>query len=286
MTLPASDDWPRRVTILGIGLLGGSVGMAIKRRCPKSVVVGYSRTAAKRELAVQRAAVDRTAGSIAAACQGADVVVVASPVDKIAEMVIAAAAASPTDCLITDVGSTKATIVQDVRSNGQASGKFLAAHPIAGSEKTGVSNATASLFDDKVIVLTPAADSDPGLSEKAERFWQLTGGKIVRLGPEDHDAYLAAVSHVPHLLSAAVSRLLPDEASSLVGSGWRDITRVAAGDPALWTAICRENRAAILRELARLLEDLRNLSELLSSQDDQSLHGWLTEAKRNKDQTN
>ncbi len=283
MTPARSDDWPRRVTILGVGLLGGSVGMAIKRRSPHTELVGYSRTQAKRDLAVGHGAVDRTADSIEAACQGADVVVVASLVDHIAAMAIAAAAATPPDCLITDVGSTKATIVDAVGEHQLASSKFLAAHPIAGSEKTGVVNATASLFDDKVIVLTPTADSSPDLTDKAERFWGLTGGKIVQLSPADHDAYLAAVSHVPHLMSAAVCRLLPADAQLLVGSGWRDITRVAAGDPALWTAICRENRVAICRELARLVGDVQQLERLLKNEDDDALHNYLAEAKAQKD---
>lgn len=283
MSSAVPENWPRQVTVLGVGLLGGSVGMAIKRRCPGSTVVGYSRTEAKRELAVRHRAVDRTADSIEAACAGADVVVVASLVDHIAPMAIKAAGATDDDCLITDVGSTKATIVDAVDKDEPTSGKFLAAHPIAGSEKTGVVNATASLFDDKVIVLTPAEQSSPELVSRARRFWELTGGTIVQLSPRDHDAYLAAVSHVPHLMSAAVSRLLPRDAGSLVGSGWRDITRVAAGDPDLWTSICRENRQAICRELARVAGDIQSLQQLLESEDDEALKQWLTKAKAIKD---
>ncbi len=286
MTSSRSDEWPRRVAILGVGLLGGSVGMAIKRRCPQTELVGYNRTKAKRDLALKQGADDRTADSIEAACDGADVVVVASLVDKIADLVIAAAQAAGPDCLITDVGSTKASIVEDVSRSELAKSRFLAAHPIAGSEQTGVLNASAALFDQKIIVLTPADDADSELTARAKRFWSLTGGKIVCLSPQDHDAYLAAVSHVPHLVSAAVSRLLPADAKSLVGSGWRDITRVAAGDPDLWTAICRENRQAIRCELERLIGDVQQLCQLLTSEDDEGLHHWLSEAKVNKDQTN
>ncbi len=198
-------------------------------------------------------------------------------------MAITAAGATPGDCLITDVGSTKATIVDAVSRHQPAHSKFLAAHPIAGSEKTGVTNASESLFDDRVIVLTPTADSGVELTEKAERFWGLTGGKILRLSPHDHDAYLAAVSHVPHLMAAAVSRLLPGDAQALVGSGWRDITRVAAGDPALWTAICRENRQAIREKLQHLVDDIRQLQRLLEDEDDQAVENWLAEAKVIKD---
>ena len=282
MTSTLPTDWPRRVSILGVGLLGGSVGLAVKKRMPNTEVVGYSRTESKRALAVQCGAVDRTCDSIAATCDGADVVVVASTVDHIAALAIEAAAATPEGCLITDVGSTKATIVDAVLANPKAAAKFLAAHPIAGSEKTGVKNASATLFKGKVIVLTPSEKSGDELAAKAQRFWDLVGGQIVTLSPHDHDAHLAAVSHVPHLMSAAVSRLLPEQAKSLVGSGWRDITRVAAGDPTMWTAICRENREAIIEELKRLSDDLRKLQQLLESSDDGALQQWLAEAKRSK----
>jgi prephenate dehydrogenase len=283
MTSFPSDDWPGRVSILGVGLLGGSVGLALQQRSPSTEVVGYSRTAAKRQLAIRCGAVDRTAESIEAACDGADVVVVAATVDHIAPLVIEAASATADDCLITDVGSTKATIVDAVAGNPVASEKFLAAHPIAGSEKTGVEHARGSLFEGKVIVLTPGDRSSPALTQKAERFWGLLGGQLVTLTPSDHDAHLAAVSHVPHLMSAAVSRLMPNQAKSLVGSGWRDITRVAAGDPALWTAICRENRQAIIAELARLSADVCTLQRLLEAAEDDALHHWLAEAKDRKD---
>ena len=283
MTSSPPHDWPRRVTILGVGLLGGSVGMAIKRSCASAEVVGYSRTEQKRELAIQCGAVDRTADSIPAACEGADVVIVASLVDQIAPMAIDAAAATDEHCLITDVGSTKATIVQCVAQDAVAHRKFVAAHPIAGSEKTGVTHASKTLFDQKVIVLTPSDDTAPERTQRAKQFWQLTGGTIMQLSPAQHDAYLAAVSHVPHLVSAALCQTLPLQAGSLVGSGWRDITRVAAGDPSLWAAICAENRQAISSELQRLIAELQGLAQMLEKQDDAGVQQWLADAKRSKE---
>ncbi|TWU58695.1 prephenate dehydrogenase [Rubripirellula tenax] len=284
------DDWPRRVAILGVGLLGGSVAMSIRRRRPNCVFVGYSRDAARLAGAVDRGVIGRATGSIEEACRDADVVVVATPVDRIAGMVIEAARHSPAGCLITDVGSTKSGIVANVEEDPVAMAKFVAAHPIAGSEKSGSQHAVADLFDGKVVVLTPQsteqmADQVAGTAMvgRADHFWKMTGGTTITMSVADHDAHLAAVSHVPHLVSALVARMVPPAARSLVGSGWTDITRVAAGDPEMWTAICRENRTAIAGELARLASELDGLRQIIQDADDVLLLDWLAHAKRTKE---
>ena len=279
----STDDWPKNVAILGVGLLGGSVGMSIKRARPRTEVIGFSRTQEKRDLAVSTGAVDRCARTVEDTCAGADVIVVACTVDHIADLAIQAAASSPEHCLITDVGSTKETIVTDVEKDSLAKSKFVAAHPIAGSEKTGSGNARADLFDNKTIVLTPSESTATKRTQQAESFWRLTNGQIVVLSPSQHDTYLASVSHVPHLLSALICRLMPSEAKSLVGSGWRDMTRVAAGDPAMWAAICKENRQAICSQLSAAADELSSLCELLQQHDDHGLLEWLQTAKDIKD---
>lgn len=271
------NTWPKRVAILGVGLLGGSVALALKRKIPGIEIVGLSRSEEKRKLAIDCGAVDIAVDNITKACRDCDVVVVAAPVDLIASMANEAIAAAPSGCLVTDVGSTKSGIVTDVPH-----ANFVAAHPIAGSEKTGVTNATAGLFDGKVIVVTPASTTDAAMVKKCNQFWQLTGGRTVEMSAVEHDAHLAAVSHVPHLMAALVARLLPPDAKSLVGSGWRDITRVAAGDPILWQAICQENREAILGELDRLSDDLSVLRDLLDKNDGRALMQWLAEGKSAK----
>jgi prephenate dehydrogenase len=280
-----ADDWPRRVAVLGVGLLGGSVAKAIRRVRPQTMFVGFARNQEKCEQLKASGVVDVAVSSIEEASGDCDAIVVAAPVDQIARMVIEAATRSPASCLITDVGSTKRGIVEAVSSNSTALMKFIAAHPIAGSEKTGAQHSSATLFDDKVVVLTPTERTDANLLEKANHFWQLTGGKTLQMRPDEHDAHLAAVSHVPHLVSALVARMAEPEARTLVGSGWQDITRVAAGDPTLWTAICQENRLAILQQLERLSGELDQLRQIIDGQDDETLRSWLAEAKRVKEQT-
>ncbi|WP_182865662.1 prephenate dehydrogenase [Rhodopirellula sp. JC639] len=283
-TLPEKPAWLNRVSILGVGLLGGSVGMSLRRSGVH--VVGYSRRESSCRAAIQAGAVDEGFTDIARAAQGSDVVVVASPVDKIVALAIEADAVLAETALITDVGSTKAEIVAEITERSpSAAAKFVAAHPIAGSEKTGVENATATLLDGKLVVLTPDETTSTELLERSKTFWLQTGGRIVPMSPTEHDQRLAAVSHVPHLVSSVLASLLDEECMPLVGSGWKDMTRVASGDPAMWTAICEQNREAILGQLERFADTLGSLREMLVTGDTTALRRWLEDAKTRKDAT-
>lgn len=282
--MQSSDDpWPQRVAVLGVGLLGGSVAMSIRRRSPSTQFIGYSRTKATVDAAVGTGVIDEATDSIENACRDCDVIVVATPVDRIAAVAIEAARHSPDVCLITDVGSTKAGIVAAIEADKAATAKFIAAHPIAGSEKSGCGHAVETLFDGKVVVVTPSDSTLPEKIEAAKTFWSMTGANVLTMTPQQHDSHLAAVSHVPHLMSSLIARMVPDAARPLVGSGWQDITRVAAGDPEMWLAICQENRAAIDDELTRLASELDQMRGLVSTNDDANLLQWLAEAKRSKE---
>ncbi len=288
MTNPRENDWPRRVTVLGVGLLGGSVALSIRRKRSDVLLIGTARQQATCDRLLATGIVDQATPSIESACQQAEVIVVAAPVDCIARIVIEAAHWSPADCLITDVGSAKAHIVRDVSQDPVAAGKFVAAHPIAGSEKTGFEHARADLFDDKVVVVTPSDQNDRQQIEKATDFWQLLGAEIHTMSAAEHDTHLASISHVPHLVSALVSRMATEQSRPLAGSGWEDMTRVAAGDPAMWTAICQQNRKAIQQELERFAGELDRLRRTLAeteSSGTEPIHDWLAEAKRIKEKS-
>ena len=281
-TLPEKPAWLQRVAILGVGLLGGSVAMALRRRGVH--VVGYSRRESSCRAAIEAGAIDEGFTEIEPACRGSDVVVVASPVDKIVELALAADQVLGEDALITDVGSTKARIVAEIAVQSPSlARKFVAAHPIAGSEKTGVENATATLLEGKLVILTPGDHTPAAAVDRAAAFWLQTGGELLSMSPEQHDQRLAAVSHVPHLVSSLLASLVDDECLPLVGSGWRDMTRVAAGDPTMWTAICVHNREAILGQLDHFSDALGSLREMLARGDMAALKTWLDDAKARKE---
>jgi len=287
---------PPRVAIVGVGLIGGSIGLALRERGLASEVIGVGRRAASLEKARQRGAVDRTTTNLVLGVADADLVVVATPVDAIVDTVRAVAAAAPR-ATITDAGSTKAEICRQLRERpaieftvpgeldrpGPPAPRFIGSHPIAGDHRTGPEHARANLFEGRTVVVTPEDHAPPGLVERVKEFWESLGAEVVLLSPEEHDRALAATSHLPHLIAAALAAATPEEWLRLAGSGWGDTTRIAAGDPPLWTQIFSQNRAAVIDALRRFEHRLAAFDEALASGDAAALATELQEAKRIRD---
>ncbi|HEX6963528.1 MAG TPA: prephenate dehydrogenase [Lacipirellula sp.] len=287
---------PARVAIVGVGLIGGSIGLALRERGLAEEVIGVGRRAASLELAQQRGAVDRTTTNLVSGVAEADLVVVTTPVETIVDTVRAVSAAAPR-ATITDAGSTKAQICHELGQPpqldhlapgeldrpGPTRPKFVGSHPIAGDHRTGPGHARANLFDDRVVVVTPEDHTPPGLVERVKEFWESLGAEVVLLSPEEHDRALAATSHLPHLIAAALAAATPEEWLRLAGTGWGDTTRIAAGDPQLWTQIFSQNRAAVLDALRRFEHQLAAFDESLDEGDPATLALRLQEAKRIRD---
>ncbi len=246
-----------RVAIVGVGLIGGSIGLALMRRGIAGHVVGIGQRAQSLAAAQRVGAVHSTSGNLAAAVAEADLVVICTPVATIVEQALAAARACKPGALLTDAGSTKAQIVAGVESQLYVNGgwqndvRFVGSHPIAGDHRKGVDHARADLFERRVTVLTPTANTLPEDRESLVDFWSALGSRVVEMSPDEHDQSLAAISHLPHLVAAAVAATTPAELVSLAGGGWLDTTRVAAGDPALWQQILLTNQAHVLAALDR-----------------------------------
>ncbi len=274
---------PQRVAIIGAGLLGGSFGLAIREMFPSAVVIGVSRSQSSRDAAIQSGAVTSAISDVDAACDGSDLVVVSTPVDSIASIVIRASERCDHDALVIDLGSTKATIVRTVDQDKRASRVFVGTHPIAGSEKTGAEHACRDLFSGRTVIVTPSANTPIRHVERTIALWKSLHSRVVQMSPEDHDVALASVSHVPHLVASMLAGLLSQEASQLVGTGWIDTTRVASGDANLWTAICRENSPAILQGLHSASGWLERLASGLRSGDFELVRQMLEDSKRVRD---
>ncbi len=281
---PDSTTWkPEKVAIIGVGLLGGSFGLAIRDIYPAAHRVGVARGEASRQAALRIEAVDEASADFRRACRDADLVVIATPVDRIATLVIEAAGICRDSALVTDLGSTKAGIAVAVATNPLALGKYVGAHPIAGGEKTGAEHARHDLFRDRPVVLTPTAASDPQRLLHSATMWRALGARVFEMSPEAHDRALAFMSHLPHLVASTLAQLLDDTTRPLVGPGWLDTTRVASGDPEMWTAICKENRAEIVIGLDRMGDSLRQLRDAIHRGDDGRVFELLAAAKRSRD---
>lgn len=240
----------QRVCIIGVGLLGGSIGLALKRKRLAQRVVGVGRTLSKLETAIRRGAIDEATDDISVGAKDADLVIACVPVKSIVETLAAAAAVAKPDAILTDVGSTKQTIA--IAAKGILSDhQFVGSHPIAGGHHSGVEHAVGTLIDGATVVITPSESTSLELIERISAFWESMGARICQLDPAEHDAALAISSHLPHMVAAALAMSTPLELLPFVGKGWMDSTRIAGGNPQLWRQILEENHGPALQAMKK-----------------------------------
>lgn len=270
------------VAIVGVGLIGGSIGLALRRRKLVKHVVGIGRRAASLRQAKQIGACDLTTTDLPRGVAEAEFVVVCTPVGQIAAHVLAAHAARP-EALVTDAGSTKGQIVAELAAKLPAAARFVGSHPLAGSEKRGPTQADAELFEGRTVIVTPTALTAGKDMTEVRSFWKSLGAKVREMSPEEHDTVLAATSHLPHAVAAALACVTPAEVLPLTAGGWRDTTRVAAGDAELWRQIFSQNRRDLAAAMGLLVEKLDELRAALANGDDAVVLALLQEAKSRRD---
>jgi prephenate dehydrogenase len=270
------------VAVLGTGLIGASVGLAL--RADGAEVVGFDATPGRAEEARAAGALSRVAGSVAAAAAGADLVVVAVPVGRIAGVAVEALEAGAR--VVTDVGSAKASVVAAVEERaGAAAARFVGGHPMAGSEQAGPAGATPELFRGAAWVLTPTARTGAEAHTRVRQLVRRLGAETVEVSPEHHDELVALVSHVPQLAATTLMDLAAAAGEEhavllhLAAGGFRDMTRIAASEVGIWPDICRANRVAILDALDRYLAALERVRDLVAAADETGLRRLLERAR-------
>lgn len=272
------------VAVLGVGLIGGSVGLAAKARGVAGRVVGVDRDPHSIAKAQNVGAIDSGTTDLAAGVAGSQLVVVCTPVDRVAEVILTAARHVRPGTYFTDGGSTKGNIVAAVQGKLPPGVEYVAAHPLAGSEKAGAEYGRADLFVGRVTALIVGPlGSDWGRTVTVGRFWEALGSRVVLMNAEEHDRTVAFTSHLPHAVASAVAGATPKEWLHLTAGGFRDVTRVAAGDPDLWAAIFAANRDATLTALAAFNARLDEFRKLLEAGDRDGLVQWLTDGKQVRD---
>ena len=264
-----------RVAVLGVGLIGGSIGLAARRRSGAEVV-GHSRSPATVARAIELGALDRGAGSVAEACEGADVVFCAAPVAALPEQVREALDASGTDTVVTDVGSTKGGLVEAIGDDE----RFIGGHPLAGAETAGVENAREDLFEGARWYLTPTDRSSGLLYDRLQRTLSGIGARPQAIDPAAHDRLMATISHLPHVLAnalaaeAAAELTRDSERLPEAGPSFRDMTRVAGSNPEIWADIFLANREAVADSVDAVVRRLREAGELIRAADREAVRGW------------
>ncbi len=277
-----------RLVVVGVGLIGGSLARALRRHGAAREIVGVGRSRRHLERAQALGVIDRF-GELPDVVAGADVVVVAAPVgamDALFEQM--APQLSPT-ALITDVGSVKGAVIEAARRRlGAHFGRFVPGHPIAGTEHSGVEASFASLFQGHRVILTPVAETDREAVATISRLWALTGAEVSEMGPDEHDAVLAATSHLPHVLAFGLVELIASRADSqrcfdLAAGGFYDFTRIASSDPVMWRDICLANRDALVGRLREYGSVLATLTETVERADGAQLEAVFRRAKQARD---
>lgn len=275
------------VAIVGVGLIGGSIGLALRERKLAQKIIGVGRHQQTLDVARKLGAIDHGVTNLANGVSQAQLVIVATPVDTIAERVVQASAACPAGALITDAGSTKVSIVSAVDAGlaARRSGpRFVGSHPLAGDHRTGPEHARGDLFDGRVVVITPTEHTRPAAVTEISGFWQSLGANVRSMKPSEHDAALAITSHLPHVVAIALAAATPTELLPLTAGGWKDTTRIAGADPELWQAIFTANRERVLEAIDQMDQVFGSLRESLEQGDNETLRQILeTAAKRKRE---
>jgi prephenate dehydrogenase len=270
--------------LIGCGLMGGSFALALKRANLVRRVIGYSKSPSTTERARRLGIIDTAAESALLAVSGSDIVLIAVPVSATEATFKAIRDLIEPGVLIMDVGSTKRDVVDAARRVlKDRIGSFVPAHPIAGKEVSGITHADASLYAGRQVILTPLAKTQPELVQKATDTWAAIGARVLRMTPENHDAAFAAVSHLPHVLAFAFFNAVARQPAgrdylSLGGPGFRDFTRIAASNPAVWRDILMANREEVLKQTQRFRHALDAMEHVISTENTEALEELIRSA--------
>ena len=278
-----------KLTIIGIGLIGGSLARALRDAGHVREVTGYGRSVGNLRQAVELGVIDRVEVSLADAVRNADMIVLAVPVGGMAEILDQLGPVLSASAVVTDVGSVKGSVVTAARrALGTRFTQFVPGHPLAGSEQSGVAASTPDLFQGARVILTPEPETDAAATARVQEMWQAVGAQVVTLSPADHDRILAASSHLPHMLAYCLVDMVVrhDDHRAILecaANGFRDTTRIAGSDPVMWRDICLANRDALIAVLRQYRTDLGALADAIEKGDGPWLLDTFARAKHARD---
>lgn len=285
MTANPSESPFGQVTIVGLGLLGGSIGHAVQAAMPGVTVVGFDADPEVRSRARELGLAHRIAETAQEAAQGADLVILCVPVGAMGPAAAALEPGLSPQALISDVGSSKGTVARAL-AQALPGHHVIPAHPVAGTERSGPDAGFASLFRNRWCIITPPADADPALLARLVAFWEALGARVETMDADHHDKVLAVTSHLPHLIAYTIvgtasdlEQVTQSEVIKYSAGGFRDFTRIAASDPTMWRDVFLTNRDAVLEMLQRFTEDLTELQKAIRKGDGDTLFDQFTRTR-------
>lgn len=269
------------VSIIGPGLIGGSIGLGLKKRGLASQIIGVGHRKTSLKKALDMGAIDKATQDLREGVRRADIVILGTSVRQIPGMAKKVMPWMKSSSILTDVGSTKAHIVEKIEAMRRKDVEFIGSHPLAGSERRGVEAANPDLFQGATCVLTTTKNSRA--KERIKELWEGLGAQVRFLSPEEHDRILAFTSHLPHLLAASLVNNVKANQRPFAGRAFKDLTRVASGDPNLWVDICLENREELLKAIKALQGEINTFRKVLQKRDKKRLLSELKKAKTSRD---
>jgi prephenate dehydrogenase len=279
----------RKITIVGVGLLGGSIGLAVRRHRLAGEIAGFVRRAASLKDCEQAGAVDYAVTDLLAAVSNADLVILCTPLARMRALAERILPALKRGAIVTDVGSVKAGVVRELESLiAKAGAHFVGSHPMAGGEKMGVLAARADLFENAVCIVTPTKKSNATAVRKVETFWKSLGARTLRLAPSEHDLLASRSSHLPHVVAATLAGLVldpkqPKAQAGLCATGFRDTTRIASGSPEMWRDIVLANRKNVSQSVDAFVAELKRFQTALKKSNGMAVEKFFATAKARRD---
>ena len=279
----------RKITIIGVGLLGGSIGLAVRQRRLAREVAGYVRRKSSLKHCERVGAVDYATTDLLAAVSNADLVILCTPLAQMRSLAQQFLPALKRGAIVTDVGSVKSEVVRELESIIAGAGAhFVGSHPMAGGEKMGVLAARADLYANAVCVVTPTKKSNAGAVRKVEKFWKSLGARVLKLDAAQHDLLVSRSSHLPHVIAAILANLVlnpaaPKTQAALCATGFRDTTRIASGSPEMWRDIALANRQNLSRALVAFVAELKKFQDALKHGDARAIEKFYATAKQRRE---
>jgi len=276
-----------KITIIGVGLIGGSLAKAIKENNLAKVVFGFGRDLNRLEEAQKANVIDQFSTNLKEAINDSDIVIIATPVGSFKEILIEIKPFLTSKIVISDVGSTKTNIASIVSQTlGDYSNYFIPAHPIAGKEKSGFEASEANLFNNRKVIITPLETSSPDSISLIQKMWEGTGADVDFMSPESHDELLGMTSHLPHMLAFSLVNYLISKnpsASIYAAGGFKDFSRIASGDAVMWRDICIQNKDQIISHIKGYQKTLNSLVDAIENENSDELDLLFTSAKKTRD---
>lgn len=276
----------RKLIIVGVGLVGGSLALALRRVGMVDEIIGVGRSQVNLDKAIEIGAIDRTASALIDVAQDADLIVLATPVNTINLYLHELSASPPEHTIITDVGSVKREIMLTARQCLKEQYRnFVPGHPIAGRERSGIDAASPGLFENRNVVLTPDEDTDSGAIELVRKVWLATGASIICMDRQEHDAVLSLTSHLPHILAYAMMNYLANDANAercyqMTAGGFYDFTRTASSDPEMWRDISIMNKESLMKDIRRFQGRLEDIAMMIQNDEEASLQRLFQDARQ------